>query len=212
MKLFTVPVTCPVCGTSFKGHVLSEYHVEGYTLDFKPLFENGEKLLKYFLWFCPACHYAGYDNRFSFGKNSVSLEPAFIEAVMRLPKKSPAPLPYRFYRAGEIGELMGEKGVALMDYFLKSYWAAKDMKKKEWVKKSSQRILELAEQIYEEAGESEDLFIALYLAGTIYYEQGNMEEAAFQFSRMMRIKTIPTQYEKQIKFALDFLKGHKNEG
>ncbi|HOO60212.1 MAG TPA: hypothetical protein PLL34_06620, partial [Candidatus Mcinerneyibacteriales bacterium] len=87
-----------------------------------------------------------------------------------------------------------------------------DMKKKEWVKKSSQRILELAEQIYEEAGESEDLFIALYLAGTIYYEQGNMEEAAFQFSRMMRIKTIPTQYEKQIKFALDFLKGHKNEG
>ena len=212
MKLFSVPVSCPVCGKSFKGQVLSEYHVEGYGLDFKPLFENGEDLLKYFIWFCPACHYSGYDNRFSFGKNRVSLEPEIIASVMELPKKSPAVLPYRFYRAGEIGEILGEKGVSLMDYFLKSYWTAKEMKKKEWIRKSSERILGLAEQIYAETGESEELFIALYLAGTIYYEQGNMEEAAFQFARMMRIKMIPTQYDKQIKFALDFLKGHKNEG
>jgi len=212
MKLFSLQVKCPFCGKEFRGQVLSEYHVQRYDLDFKPVFENGESLLKYFIWFCPACHYAGYDNRFSYEKNHVELDPGTMEKIAQLEKKHPATLPYKFYRAGEIGALMGESGVSLMDYYLKAYWSAKEMKKKGWIRKSSKRLLELAELLYQEAHESEELFIALYLSGLISYEKGDTDEAAFHFSRMMRMKMIPTQYEKQLKFALDFLKGHKNEG
>lgn len=209
MKKYTLKVTCPLCNATFKGDVLSDYEISGYDYDFMPLFKEGTKLLDYYIWFCPTCHYAGYDNRFSFEKYTAVIPDEIREILLSIPKHT-VTLSYKFYRAGVIAEIFGESDVSLLDYFMKSYWAAKRDASPVEKEEAAFKIMEVADRIIKagEFADNEHYFIALYLSGLISTERGQNDEAAFFFSRLMSMKMLPASYKKHIAFATAFLREH----
>ncbi len=211
MRLFDVDAECPVCGNRFRSAVLAAYEVARYEDDFCPVFEKNANLLKYFIWFCSRCHNSGYENRFSYAGNEISYDEERIESIRSLKKERRTPLAYKFFKAGEISEITGESPITQMDYYLKSYWAAKRSSAGDWKNKSSEKIITVGGELYQVASNEEDLFISLYLPGYIYMEKGAKKEAALEFSRLLKMKTLPAAYDRYLKVALEFLRRYKNE-
>ncbi len=211
MRLFSVEAVCPVCGNAFKADVLADYNIERYDEDFRPVFEKDAKLLKYYIWFCQRCHFAGYDDRFIFKGNNVEYGDAELAKLKAIPRRRIQSLPYRFYRAGQISEALDDPPMNALDYYLKSYWTAKESSKREWINMSSRKIFENAERVYQTTLDDEQIFLSLYLSGYIRMEAGDNEGAALYFSRLIRIKTVPAKYERFVRVALDFIRRYKSE-
>jgi len=204
MESYKLNVKCPVCDYEFKGHVLSSYKIEGYRYDFKPIF-NRKNLLKYYIWFCKNCHFSGYDDRFTFKSYHRSYTDDEIKEIKSL-KKYRINLPYKFYRAGEIGEILMEDNYSLLDYYLKSYWVSKDKKKKFWLKKSLKKLFELSQKIKDNPKNNEEKFVSTYLLGYLNSTKENTDHANYHFLDLIRMKNIPQKYKKYFNFALEYLK------
>ncbi len=213
MKTYTLKVTCPLCGAKFKGEVLSDYEIDGYDYDFMPLFKDGPKLLDYYIWFCPECHFTGYDNRFTFEKNKAVIPDEIRETLATIPKLSVS-LSYKFYRAGVIAEIFGESDVSLLDYFMKAYWAAKRDRSPVEKEEAALMVMEIADKIIRKGDpdDNEHQFIALYLSGLISMERGQNDEAAFFFSKLVSMKMLPATYKKHVSFATAFLREQHRDG
>lgn len=209
MNVYKLDVICPICSNKFKGDVLTEYNIKNYRYDFKPVFDEKEDLMKYYIWFCDECHFAGYENKFIYDKNKVEYSDEIIKSVKDL-KKEKVSLSYKFFRAGEISKIFNESLNSQLDYYLKSYWISKDNKNDHFEEKSFLEILDISEQILKNKDNysNEDIFSAYYLLGYLNFERGEYKEAAYYFYDLVKLKFVDAKYKKYIKFALKFLEDY----
>ncbi|TYB31501.1 MAG: DUF2225 domain-containing protein [Candidatus Mcinerneyibacterium aminivorans] len=212
MKIYSIDVKCPICGSKFKGEVLTDYKIGGYRLDFKPKFEEKDDLLHYYIWFCNSCHFSGYDDKFNYEYNTVNFSEKIKKKIRNL-EKNDIDLFYKFYRAGQIAQILKEDEMSIIDYYLKSYWIAKDKKKENSRLKSSQKILTLSESILKNSSnyDFEDIFVSRYLMGYINYEMDNFKKATFHFLDLVKMKHIPQKYKKYLNFAMKILEEYEND-
>ena len=212
MKIYSIDVTCPICEHEFKGQVLTDYKISGYREDFKPKFDEKEDLLKYYIWFCDKCHFSGYDERFKYLNNTLDFSNDIKNKILNLGKNKIS-LPYKFYRAGKIAEILKEDSMSIIDYYLKSYWTSKDNKNKKYHKKSKKKIYSISKEILNKSDDYdfEDLFVVRYLRGYLNYETNNLKQASYHFLDLIRMKHIPQKYRKYLNFAIKVVEEYKSE-
>ncbi len=212
MKIYSIDVICPICEHKFRGQVLTDYKISGYREDFKPKFDDKEDLLEYYIWFCDNCHFSGYDERFNYLNNKLEFGEKIKNKILNL-EKDKITLPYKFYRAGRIAEILDEDRMSVIDYYLKSYWTSKDRKIDKYIKKSREKISLASKRILDNIDnfDFEDIFVARYLMGYTNYEMKNLKQASYYFLDLVRMKHIPQKYKKYLDFAIEVLEEYDGE-